>query len=164
MWETVLRWLGWNRSSKPCVVEAPHVVSAPLMEAPPEPVTPSLFEIDHGNNNLQVGSAGGDVVSHVSHHNHTHSHFTIIQAPMLAPANESQARKPTSGEQSATLRRLNQLHTQKRIRVLDFMEAKFGTRMVIELNADQLNLLNRYLEPVMKDTRNLKEARPARVA
>ena len=32
--------------------------------------------------------------------------------------------------------------------------------MVIEL----LNLLNRYLEPVMKDTRNLKDAGPARAA
>jgi hypothetical protein len=44
------------------------------------------------------------------------------------------------------------------------MESKFGTRMVIELKAEQLNLLNRYLEPVMKDTRNLKSARPARAA
>ena len=36
--------------------------------------------------------------------------------------------------------------------------------MVIELKAEQLNLLNRYLEPVMKDTRNLKDAGPARAA
>ena len=32
------------------------------------------------------------------------------------------------------------------------------------LLTEQLNLLNRYLEPVMKDTRNLKDARPARAA
>ena len=36
--------------------------------------------------------------------------------------------------------------------------------MVIELKAEQLNLLNRYLEPVMTDTRNLKDAGPARAA
>ena len=164
MWETVLRLMGWSRPDKPKVVEAPQAGIVPVTEVPSGPVTPSLFEIASGDNNLQVGYAGGDVVSHVTHHTHTHRHITIIQAPTLAPANEPPMRKPTSGEQSATLRRLNQLHTQKRIRVLDFMESRFGTRMVIELKTDQLNLLNRYLEPVMKDTRNLKETRPARVA
>ena len=108
-------------------------------------------------------------VSHHSHvhshaHNHTHSHVTVVQTSAQAPANEPQVRKPSSAEQSATLRRMNQLNTDTRIRVLNFMESKFGTRMVIELKAEQLNLLNRYLEPVMKDTRNLKDARPARAA
>jgi hypothetical protein len=59
---------------------------------------------------------------------------------------------------------MKRVNMDKRIRVLNFMESKFGTRMVIELKAEQLNLLNRYLEPVMKDTRNLKDARPARAA
>ena len=121
-----------------------------------------------GSGNTQVGYAGGQVVSQVSHHSHnhshTHSHVTVIQASAQAPANESQVRRPSSAEQSATLRRMNRLNTEKRIRVLNFMESKFGTRMVIELKAEQLNLLNRYLEPVMKDTRNLKSARPARAA
>ena len=165
MWEMVLRLMGWARPAMPTAVETPRVESVPAAEDTAGPFTPSLFEVA-GSNNLQVGYAGGNVVSRVSHHNHnhTHSHITIIHAPAQASVNESQVRKPTSATQSATLQRLDQLHMQKRIRVLDFMQAKFGTRMVIELQAEQLNLLNRYLEPVIKDTRNLKEPRSPRVA
>lgn len=156
----ILRWMGWARPAKQSVVEIPRMVSTSAAEAPTEAVTPSLFEVDGGSNNLQVGYAGGNVVSRVSHHQHTHTHVTVIHAQ--APANEPQVRKPSSAEQSATLRRLDQL--RDRIAILDFMERRFDTRMVINLKSEQLNLLNMYLDTVMEDPRNLKNPRAGRVA
>ena len=175
MWVMVLKWLGLPKQAKATstVVQKEPFIDVPLAAEPcVEVVQPPTLQVNGGSNNLQVGQAGGDVVSQVSHHshvhshahNHTHSHVTVVQTSAQAPANEPQVRKPSSAEQSATLRRMNQLNMDKRIRVLNFMESKFGTRMVIELKAEQLNLLNRYLEPVMKDTRNLKDAGPARAA
>ena len=138
MWEKVLRWLGLSTQAKP----EPQV----------ETTSPPSLAVNGGSNNLQVGHAAGDVVSQVSHHshNHTHTHVTVIQAS----ANESQIRRPTTAEQSATLRRLDQL--RDRIPILDFMEQKFDTRMVIHLKSEQLNLLNRYLDAVMRDPRNIR--------
>lgn len=152
MWEMVLRLMGWARPAMPTAVETPRVESVPAAEDTAGPFTPSLFEVA-GSNNLQVGYAGGNVVSRVSHHQHTHTHVTVIHTPQ-APANEPQVRKPSSAEQSATLRRLDQV--RDRIAILEFMERRFDTRMVINLKSEQLNLLNMYLDTVMEDPRNLK--------
>ena len=179
IWAVVLCWVRQSKEAKTALpfrsapaIEPVLTVEVQADAGQPSPRSMSMQEV--GNGNIQVGYAGGQVVSQVSHHshnhnhshahNHTHSHVTVVQTSAQAPANEPQVRKPSSAEQSATLRRMNQLNMDKRIRVLNFMESKFGTRMVIELKAEQLNLLNRYLEPVMKDTRNLKDARPARAA
>ncbi|GAB6454944.1 hypothetical protein bcgnr5379_63350 [Bacillus cereus] len=43
-----------------------------------------------------------------------------------------------------------------RIAVLNFMEDQFGTRMVIHLKPEQLYRLNRYLDVVLRDPRNVK--------
>lgn len=108
-----------------------------------------------GHGNVQVGSAGGNVVS---------QHITIIQAPSMAPAAHcadrtglrpntppaGPATQPTSIEQSATLRRMGKL--RDRVQVLDFMEREFGTRMVIHLKTEQLFRLNRYLDVVLGES------------
>lgn len=104
-----------------------------------------------GSGNLQVGVAHGDVVSSVSHlTQHTH-YVTVIQTSASEGGN---TRKPSSSEQSAVLRRLDQL--RDRARVLDFMDREFGSRMVIHLTPEQLYRLNRYLDVVLRDPRNIK--------
>lgn len=113
-----------------------------------------------GDNAVQIGKVQGEVhVNHGDHfhrHNH-HSHITVIQASMQAPANEPQVRKPTPSEHSAVLRRMEQL--RDRVAVLDFMEREFGTRMVIHLKAEQLFRLNRYLDVVLRSQSDTKQYR-----
>ena len=127
--------------------QAPNVAAKPT----------SLVMREVGSGNVQVGYAAGSVSSRVSHHTHTHSHahVTVIQQSVQAPANEPQARKPSSTEHSAILRRMDQL--RDRVPVLEFMEREFGTRMVIHLKSEQLFRLNRYLDVVLRDGRNTKK-------
>lgn len=112
--------------------------------------------IDAGSGNLQVGIAHGDVVSHVNHHTQHISHITIIQASS-GPPSPVDPIKPTSSEQSAVLRRMDQLRS--RITVLNFMEREFGTRMVIHLRPDQLNRVHLYLDAVMRNPEAIKSER-----
>lgn len=148
MWERVLKMLGWRQTVRTAQVEEPafHVPPREVAEDC-APVPPPQLRVAGGSNNLQVGQAGGDVISHVSRH--THHHVTIIQAPPQASANEPQARKPSSTEHSAVLRRMDQL--RDRVPVLDFMEREFGTRMVVHLKSEQLFRLNRYLDVVLRN-------------
>lgn len=106
-----------------------------------------------GSGNMQVGSAQGDVVSSVTHHT---QHITIIQTQGTVPAAGAPISAPSAAEQSAVLRRMGQL--RDRIAVLNFMEDQFGTRMVIHLKPEQLYRLNRYLDVVLRDPRNVKHA------
>ena len=69
--------------------------------------------IKGGSGNLQVGVAHGDVVSSVCHHTHN---FTVIQTLPSTPGGQS---RPSSTEQSAVLKRMDQL--RDRVPVLDFM-------------------------------------------
>lgn len=147
--------------------------SSPHQRQQPQEARDEMRMEHVGDSNVQVGHAGGDVRvinvgSLVQHHAQHHSHITIIQAPNLAPAAmqpdaagmrqdapiAGSVNKPTSHEQSAVLRRMDQL--RDRVQVLDFMEREFGTRMVIHLKAEQLFRLNRYLDVVLRDARNAK--------
>lgn len=111
-----------------------------------------------GSGNMQVGSAHGDVINHVNHSTRHVSHITIVQAQApLTPKLERAVAKPTSAEQSAALRRLDQL--RNKVPVLDFMEREFSTRMVIHLNSEQLYRLHKYLDAVMRDPRNARKPR-----
>ena len=107
--------------------------------------------VKDGSGNLQVGVAYGDVISNVCHLTHHSNHFTFIHPPGTRP---DATRKPSSLEQSAVLRRLDLL--RDRVRVLDFMDRQFGTRMVIQLTPEQLYRLNRYLDVVLRDPRSRK--------
>ena len=165
MWETVLRWFGLLQPTKAestAVQKEPCIEASPAAEPLAEVAQPPSLVVNGGSNNLQVGHAAGNVVSLVTHHSHTHTHVTLIQTPSQAPANEPQVRKPSSTEHSAMLRRMDQL--RDRVAVLDFMEEQFGTRMVIHLKAEQLYRLNRYLDVVLSDPRNVKRQRAGRVA
>ena len=112
---------------------------------------------DVGHGNVQVGhSTGGvkvfNVGSVVQNHAQHHSHVTIIHTQLPSAVGQ-----PASGEQSAVLRKLDQL--RDRVPILDFMEREFGTRMVIHLKTAQLFRLNRYLDVVLRDSRNAKAKR-----
>lgn len=106
-----------------------------------------------GSGNLQVGVAYGDVVSNVCHHTHHTHHVTVIQNLV---EQSDRAKMPSSSEQSAVLRRLDRLHD--RVRILNFMDRHFGTRMVIHLNSEQMYRLNRYLDVVLRDPKNAKRS------
>ena len=107
--------------------------------------------VKDGAGNVQVGVAYGDVISNVSHLTHHSNYFNFIhpQSKQTEPT-----RKPSSSEQSAVLRRLDQL--RDRVSVLDFMDRQFGTRMVIHLTSEQLYRLNRYLDVVLRDPKSRK--------
>lgn len=148
--------LGWRQTSRPVTVEEPAFHAPPIEEAADvEAATPPQLKVLGGSHNLLVGQAGGDVVSQVN--NYTHHHVTVIQTPLQAPANEPQAMKPSPSGQSAALRRMDSL--RNRVAVLDYMEREFGTRMVIHLKSEQLFRLNRYLDVVLRDPRNVKTKR-----
>lgn len=154
MWRAFLRFLGRHDVTKVESQSGPALDS--LVEqhgrsGAAKPVPLVMREV--GSGNVQVGYAAGNVSSRVSHHTHSHAHVTVIHASAQAPANEPQSRKPTSAEHSAVLRRMDKL--RDRVAVLGFMEREFGTRMVIHLKSEQLFRLNRYLDVVLQDARNV---------
>lgn len=134
-----------------------------------------------GDHAMQIGKVHGRVHVDRSTHHHTqhHNHVTIIQAHSCATVYPAHPAQPTPqsaprtaaqpvvidrppnvaapGACSATLSRMNLL--RDRTRVLDFMEREFGTRMVIQLTSEQLYRLDRYLDVVLSDRRNLKVIR-----
>lgn len=111
-----------------------------------------------GDGAIQIGLVTGSAQVHID--KGTHYHITVIQRFVHGPANEPQARNPSPSEHSAVLRRIGQL--RDRVAVLDFMAREFGTRMVIHLRSEQLFRLNRYLDVVLRDARNVKTQRRRR--
>lgn len=169
MWEAVWKWMRQWFASEPEAVGS---------YTPPERVALQRLHkgaaqgIENGADNVQVGVARGDVS--VSNHRHTQAvyhiyHMTGQKAPQEAPQTSSppftsqptkaDAAMPSSVEQSATLRRLEQV-PDKRVAILDFMEREFDTRMVIHLKSEQLYRLNRYLDVVLKNAKDAPRKRP----
>ena len=84
MWVMVLKWLGLPKQAKATstVVQKEPFIDVPLAAEPcVEVVQPPTLQVNGGSNNLQVGQAGGDVVSQVSHHSHVHNHTHTIYNP-----------------------------------------------------------------------------------
>lgn len=123
-----------------------------------------------GSGNLQAGRVEGDL-----HHSHTQAVYNIF---MMAPdpAQTAVVSEPStkaediptvqitrlqSQQHSAVLARMGQLHYRSRITVLDFMDREFKTRMVIELQTEQLFRLNKYLDVVLSNPRALKRKQVA---
>ena len=174
MWEAVWKWFGRWLVSGPEVVGG-HIPSDRITA--PQPLHKEAAQgIDGGCDNVQVGAACGDV--NVNSHRHTQAVYHIYHmAEQKAPPEVPQASRPSftpqptkadasmpsSVEQSATLRRLEQVPS-KRIAILNFMEREFGTRMVINLKPEQLYRLNRYLDAVLKSTKDAPRKRPSQAA
>ena len=154
-----------------------HGYEAAVKAPPAGPDEPSAIKMkDAGNGNLQANRVDGDL-----HHSHTQAVYNIfmmnsesapqaansepeverakMQSPVLVP--RDQANKPQSQQHSAALSRLDQLQYRSRITVLDFMDREFGTRMVIELQIEQLYRLNKYLDVVLNNPRALKRKKVA---
>lgn len=126
-----------------------------------------------GDHAIQTGTVHGRLHVDRSTHHHTqhNNHITIVQAASIPPVRPNHPAPPiaprlvenspaplaSSAACAAALKKLDQL--RDRSRVLDFMEREFGTRMVIHLTSEQLYRLDRYLDVVLKDRRNLKTTR-----
>lgn len=84
MWVMVLKWLGLPKQAKATstVVQKEPFIDVPMAAEPcAEVVQAPTLQVNGGSNNLQVGQAGGDVVSQVSHHSHVHNHTHTIYNP-----------------------------------------------------------------------------------
>jgi len=103
-----------------------------------------------GSGAVQVGRAGGNVkVVNVTQH---------IYVPPIQPtppqpqaARQPRPRPAATPEHRQVLALMD--HLPDRIAVLDFMEREFNTRMVIELEAQQLYRLRRYVEVILQGGR-----------
>lgn len=137
---------------------------------------------DTGHGNVQAGQVGGDL-------HHTHAVYNIymvsseapkqaassgpeatqdelrpdVISPALAPALEATAQpnRPDSQQHSATLARMDLLQYRARITVLEFMSREFKTKLVIELQTEELFRLNRYLDRVLSNPRARKRKQVA---
>lgn len=99
-----------------------------------------------GSGAVQVGRAGGDVkVLHLTQHIYEAS--TQVGPPIQA-ATQSRPRATTSStDQSQVLALMDRV--PDRMAVLDFMAREFDTRMVIQLDPQQLYRLRRYVEVIL---------------
>ncbi|TXT39200.1 MAG: hypothetical protein FD135_2350 [Comamonadaceae bacterium] len=102
-------------------------------------------QISSGNGSMQIGKIDGNV---------THVHLTqhIYSPPpihMSRPDRRDGARHSIADAQKQVLALMD--HVPDRIVVLDFMAREFKTKMVIELDAQQLYRLRRYVEVVLKN-------------
>lgn len=137
-----------------------------------------------GDGNLQAGRVNGNL-----HHSHTQAVYNIFMLPpepapqtnkqepvtepedapkkaataALMPQAQTWPRavKPQSQQQSATLARMDLLQYRARLTVLEFMNREFQTKLVIELQPDELHRLNKYLDKVLSNPRAHKRKQAA---
>jgi len=115
-----------------------------------------------GDNATHVGKVNGDFASqqvtmHVTQNFYppqTEAPETNLSGTGGIPVPQPRSRQPTPAEQSAVLRRLDQLIN--RVPILEFMERDFQTRMVIDLEVAELKRVHLYLDAVMSDPMKLK--------
>ncbi|WP_343590147.1 hypothetical protein [Paracidovorax wautersii] len=101
---------------------------------------------NEGSGAVQIGQAGGDVTTNST------SNVTIINLVTPAAAEAASPQPPpalTTVEQREVLAMIRKVPNREAVFL--FMQKQFGTRMVIDLQPQQLLRLRRYVEAIHKN-------------
>ena len=107
----------------------------------------------NGANTVQVERAGGDVQIDNSQRPVT-MHVTQVFYSTQIQAQQSAANSGVANEaQREVLALLRQLPEDAKLRVLNHMDKKYGTKKVVDVNGPELKNLKRYMEVTLQNER-----------